>query len=212
MRRIFSFTLGIILLFISAVNTYAQDKNIDITRETIAVGNVKVTVETITSKKNIIVRTSDSEGNTASFNLKDDYIIENGKKIYVETKKEIVNYHQSKSSIATRKKSNWKKIRSFTHTIKFEKAVKNISIAAITAYIKPIYSIGYAIVSEIAGYIKNRYKKGNLKNKKLVYIKTDVYGYIFTTSREGYKRYSLDAGKNKISGTTTYSDSSMKGL
>lgn len=209
MKRIMLLVLCIVTVFSMTMNIPAREMG---DSETYVVAGIQMKIQTINHDDYSVIKTEDSEGNKASYDTRDDFIIENGKKIYVILKKETTDIESNQDGISSREKTDWRKIRTSTHTIKFERAVTNISIAAITAYIKPIYSIGYAAVSEIAQYIKNKYKIGSLKNKKIVYIRTDVYGYIYTISREGYKKYSLDANKKKIGGTTTYSDPSMKGL
>lgn len=208
-KRAVSMIMALIMFFSCSNIAFASTDDRVLKEEKIEVGNVTVDVKTEIHDAYVIVNTEDSDGNTASYDTRNKYIVENGKKIYVSMQKEEII---PENTISTRKASDWRKIRSYRHTIKFEKAVRTMSVAAITAYIRPIYSIGASLLSVIAENIKSKYKTKGLTGSKTCYIQTDVFGYIFTTSREAYKRYALDAKKKKISGTTFYSDSAIKGI
>lgn len=105
------------------------------------------------------------------------------------------------------------KIRSYTYTVAFEKAISKLTLGAISSVVKAKFVMAVVVggVSSISSIIKSTYEKPDLKGKKEFYAKNIVYGYTYQSGREAVKRIGVDAKKRTMKGTVTYSDPAIKG-
>lgn len=208
MKRYLSLLLCIVICFSTCnIEIFASDYE-RVTNEVQRIGDeeLEITEKKYDNYKQIIVKSSD--GDLASYDTRNNYILENGNKIGFS-----LQIEEDPSDIVPMKLSDWRQIRSYTMTIKMEKALDRMTVSAITAFIRGkglVLKIGKG-ATFVAKRLYTRYREKSLKGKKAFYVKTVVYGYIYTISREAYKKFYQDINKKTIPDTTTYSDSAIKG-
>lgn len=208
MKKVMVLILSVIMVFsISYIEIEASEKS-STNKLVQKIGNevLEVTEDIHSNYKEIMV--TSSEGDVVTFDTRDNFVIENGQKIRFT-----IQMQENEMEITPMKLSDWKQIRAYTMTIKMEKALDRMTVSAITAFIRGkglVLKIGKG-ATFIAKRLYTRYREKSLKGKKAFYVKTVVYGYIFTTSREAYKKFYQDLNKKSIPDTTTYSDSAIKG-
>lgn len=208
MKKIMVFVLSVIMVFsISYTEVGASEKS-STNKVVQKIGNeeLEVTEDVHSNYKEVMV--TSSKGDVVTFDTRDNFILENGHKIQFSVQMQV-----NEIEIMPMKLPDWRQIRAYTMTIKMEKALDRMTVSAITAFIRGkglVLKIGKG-ATFIAKRLYTRYREKSLRGKKAFYVKTIVYGYIFTTSREAYKKLYQDLNKKSIPDTTTYSDSAIKG-
>ena len=172
--------------------------------------NLIIMSETLVYDGYIIKTVEDSHGNRSVYDSRYDYVVENGEKIYFDEVFE-KDFLSGNANINNYSASNWRFIRTWQSKVTFDKAISDLAITTIAAKIPVIGK--YKIAASIAKTIYDAYvAKPDLKLSNAFYNVHDIYGYIFTQSREGEKQYQKDSKGRIINGTTQYSDPDMKGL
>ena len=181
---------------------------IDISSEVISIDpNLTLTVVTEKFTDYNIVTVSDNQGNISISDSRYSYVIENGNKIETtisETESDVLNESITPFALVPA----WQKIRTFTTTIAFEKAIKDLAISTIIAQVKALKIVGYTLTA--AGLVKAAYEKPDLRSSKAFYLRRDIYGYTNQYGREGTHTYSLDTKYRKISKTDSFNDVNLK--
>lgn len=208
MKRLLAFILSIVISLSTFYMEVSASEKDNLNQEVQKIGTEELEIkENVHNTYREVVVTS-SEGDIATFDTRDNFVIENGHKIQFS-----ICIKEDDIKILPMKLSDWKQIRSYTMTVKMEKALDRMTVSAITAFIRGkglVLKVGKG-ATFIAKRLYTRYREKSLKGKNAFYVKTVVYGYIYTTSREAYKKFYQDLNKKTVPDTTTYSDSAIKG-
>lgn len=161
--------------------------------------SLEVTTETYPGYE--VITVTDNQGNISVSDSRQNYVLENGKKIGI-------TINESTGLIPPTLKSvpAWQYVRTNTVTVAFDKAIKDLAIGTLLAKAKAVLGIVYSAVS----VIKAAYEKPDLRASKAFYLQTNTYGKTNHLNYNGRHIFSLDAKKRKIKHTDYFSDIALK--
>lgn len=131
MKRLLVFILSIVISLSTFYMEVSASEKDNLNKEVQIIGNEELEIkEDVHNNYKEVIVTS-SEGDIATFDTRDNFVIENGHKIQFS-----ICIEEDDIKILPMKLSDWKQIRSYTMTVKMEKALDRMTVSAITAFIR----------------------------------------------------------------------------
>jgi hypothetical protein len=197
------------LIFSGSLSVYASEefstKLINVYTQTFEDNGVKkeLTNKQYSSYREITIK--DELGNVVSMDTRNNYIEQNGEKIYFSISNETTHTFLTlpmSAPILTK----WVRIRTDKFTVTFDKYMSNLTIDAIVLVLsRPI-----GIVTRVVRTMAEGLKAASPPTSKIAYVCHDVYGYRYHLNAIASKRYSMTSQNVVVPGVYYYNPTPYK--